>query len=265
METIVSKDGTRIAFERSGHGAPLVLVHGTSADHSRWAPVIQAFSERYTVYAIDRRGRGGSGDSQPYEIEREFEDVAAVVDSIVEPVNLLGHSWGALCSLGAARLTSNLKSLILYEPPPPGVKGFVDSTVFARLQLFLEDGDREGLVSTFLLELAGVIPTELDRLKQSPAWSARIAAAHTILRENVDPLPPFDTQTFANLVIPTLLILGGDSNHFFADFIYQINETFPNSKVVVLPGQRHVAINTAPELFASTVLEFLNHVEKQEG
>jgi pimeloyl-ACP methyl ester carboxylesterase len=80
-ETVTSKDGTTVAYWRSGQGPPLVLVHGTTADHSRWAPVLPEFEEHSFVCAIDRRGRGGSSDSDDYAIEREFEDVAAVVDS----------------------------------------------------------------------------------------------------------------------------------------------------------------------------------------
>src|ERR671910_1453332 len=132
QETGPSVDGTPIAYSRSGEGTPLVLVHGTAADHSRWAPVLPAFEERFTVYAIDRRGRGGSGDSDDYAVEREFEDVAAMVDSLGEPVNVLGHSYGGLCALEAALRTRNVRKLVLYDPgievaggeiyPPEGVE-----------------------------------------------------------------------------------------------------------------------------------------------
>src|SRR5207253_10380171 len=112
-----SKDGTRIAFARSGDGPPLVLVHGTTADHTRWAPILGELEARFTVHAMDRRGRGGSGDAQDYSLEKEFDDIVAVVDSIGEPVHLLGHSYGALCSLEASLLTKNIRKLVLYEPP----------------------------------------------------------------------------------------------------------------------------------------------------
>src|SRR3954451_21108807 len=115
--TVMTEGGTPVAYWRYGKGPPLVLVHGTAADHSRWSPVLPALEERFTVYAVDRRGRGGSGDADDYAVEREFEDVAAVVDSLGEPVNLLGQSHGGLCALEAALLSSGIRALVLYEPP----------------------------------------------------------------------------------------------------------------------------------------------------
>lgn len=95
--TVVSAGGTEIAYERTGSGPPLVLVHGTSADHVSWDGIRSVLEEDRTVYAIDRRGRGESGDGAEYDLEREFEDVTAVVESVGEPVALFGHSFGALC------------------------------------------------------------------------------------------------------------------------------------------------------------------------
>ncbi|MCZ7544560.1 MAG: alpha/beta fold hydrolase [Anaerolineae bacterium] len=118
MEKVRSQDGTPIAYHRNGEGPPLVLVHGAIASHARWAAITPALAQRYTVYAIDRRGRGESGDAESYAMAREFEDVAAVVDAIGEGVNLLGHSFGALCALEAALLTPHVRRLIAYEPPP---------------------------------------------------------------------------------------------------------------------------------------------------
>ena len=108
MEYVTSKDGTQIAYERRGEGPPLVLVHGAAADHTRWKSLLPALENFFTVYAVDRRGRGQSGDVGAYAIEREYEDVVAVVDSLPVPVNLLGHSFGAICSLEASLRTSNM-------------------------------------------------------------------------------------------------------------------------------------------------------------
>src|SRR5215210_1019443 len=146
METITSRDGTPIAYRRSGKGPPLVLVHGAAADHGRWSPVLPALEERFTVYAVDRRGRGSSGDAEGYAIEREFEDVAAVVDSIGEPANLLGHSYGALCSLEAALHTRKVRKLVLYDP---GIEvageEIYPHEVIERLEALLGVGDRDGV------------------------------------------------------------------------------------------------------------------------
>src|SRR5215210_6787305 len=117
LETVTSSAGTSIVYLRSGEGPPLVLVHGTAADHIRWTPVLPAFEQHFTVYAIDRRGRGGSDDSGDYAIEQEFEDIAAVVDSLGEPAFLLGYSYGALCALEAALLARNVRKLVLVHKP----------------------------------------------------------------------------------------------------------------------------------------------------
>jgi pimeloyl-ACP methyl ester carboxylesterase len=144
MEKVISKDGTPIAYQRSGKGAPLVLIHGTGASSERWKPILPALEKHFSVYAVDRRGRGASGDAHTYAIQREFEDVAAVVDSIGDGVHLLGHSFGAICSLETTLLTSRLHKVILYEPPIPveGVPTYPEG-IIDQLQAFLDAGDRE--------------------------------------------------------------------------------------------------------------------------
>jgi len=101
----------------SGEGPPLVLVHGTTGDHGRWAPPLPALKEHFTVYSFDRRGRGESGDAPDYALAREFKDVVAVVESAGADVNLLGHSYGGVCALEAALLTDRISKLVPYEPP----------------------------------------------------------------------------------------------------------------------------------------------------
>jgi pimeloyl-ACP methyl ester carboxylesterase len=259
QETVTSLDGTPIAYWRSGAGPPLVLVHGTAADHSRWTPVLSAFEQHFSVYAIDRRGRGGSGDSDDYAIEREFEDVAAVVDSIGEPVCLLGHSYGALCALEAALLTRNVRKLVLYEPPidvtgeminPPGV---VD-----RLEALLEAGERDEVVATMLREVAGVPPGAVEYMRSLPAWQARVAAAHTIPRElRAQEAYRFDPERFRDLRVPTLLLIGGESPNTYEEAEKAVAEALLDSRIVVMAGQGHVAMDTGTDLFTAEVLRFL--------
>ena len=184
MEKVRSADGTSIAYQRSGTGAPLVLVHGTGGTYSRWAPILPALEKHYTVYAVDRRGRGESGDAAAYNIEREFEDVAALVDAIGEPANLFGHSFGGICSLEAALHAQHVSRLVLYEPPIPvaNVQIYPEG-VIDRLQALLDAGDREGLLTIFMSEVVRMSPHEIELSKSMPAWPARVAAAHTLPRE----------------------------------------------------------------------------------
>jgi pimeloyl-ACP methyl ester carboxylesterase len=262
MQTITSKDGTMIAYQRSGTGSPLVLVHGTTADHTRWVPILPALEEYFTVYAVDRRGRGGSGDAEQYAIEREFEDIVALVNSIEEPVFLLGHSYGALCSLEAASRTAHLRKLVLYEPPIPTGIEIYPTEVVTRIQALLDAGDREGAVTTFLQDIAHVPPHEMEILRSAPNWPARLAAAYTIPRElRGSNEYVFEPARFSALTTPTLLLLGGDSPVFFKAGIEAVHAALPDSRVVVMPGQQHTAMNTAPELFTREVIRFF----AQEG
>jgi pimeloyl-ACP methyl ester carboxylesterase len=257
--TVTSKDGTPVAYWRSGEGPPLVLVHGTTADHSRWAPVLQAFERHFSVCAVDRRGRGGSGDSEEYALEREFEDVAAVVNSLGEPVNLLGHSYGAVCALEAALLTSNVRKLVLYEPGmnvngeemyPPG---FID-----RLDALLKEGDRDAVISTMFGELVGMPQEEVDYLRSLPAWQQRVKAAHTVPRElRADEAYRFVPERFRDLGVPTLMLEGSDSPAFLKAADKVVDETLPNCRIVVMPGQGHAAMDTGTDLFTTEVLRFL--------
>jgi pimeloyl-ACP methyl ester carboxylesterase len=252
----VSEDGTPIAFWRSGAGPPLVLVHGAAADHIRWAPVLPALEERFTVLAIDRRGRGQSGDADEYAIEREYEDVAAVLESAGEGVNVLGHSYGGICALEAALLTGRVRRLVLYEPP----MGFLASPphVVRRLEGLLEEGKRDELVAFFMREVAGLPSDQVELLRSLPAWEARLAVAHTIPREErASREYAFDPDRFRELDVPTLFLQGGDSPTPFNAAGEAVREALPDCRVVVMPGQRHAAMDTGTELFTVEVLSFL--------
>jgi pimeloyl-ACP methyl ester carboxylesterase len=258
-ETVTSKDGTPIACWRSGEGPPLVLVHGTAADHGRWRPVLPAFEERFTVFAVDRRGRGGSGDSDDYAIEREFEDVAVVVDSLGEPVNLLGHSYGALCALEATLLASNVRELVLYDP---GIEvagqEIYPHEVIERLEALLGAGDRDGVVGTTMREVAGLPPETVEYMRSQPVWQARVEAAHTIPRElRAVKAYSLDPQRFRDLGVPTLLLSGGDSPAALRKAAEAVDEVLPDSRIVVMQGQGHAAMDTGTDLFTTAVLRFL--------
>jgi pimeloyl-ACP methyl ester carboxylesterase len=258
MRTFTSKDGTAIGCFESGAGPPLVLVHGTTADHGRWAPILPALERHFSVYACDRRGRGASGAGEPYAIEREFEDVATVVDGIGGPVDVLAHSYGAVCALEASRVARNLRRLVLYEPPIPAGAPIYPVGVVERLEALLEEGDNAGVVSTFMLEIPRVPPAHLERMRALPAWAGRVAAASSIVRElRAHQKYELDIGSFSAVKAPTLLLLGGASPPFFKSALDKVQMALPDTRLVVLPGQTHVAIDTAPDLFAREVLAFL--------
>jgi pimeloyl-ACP methyl ester carboxylesterase len=260
MDSVVSKDGTSIAFQKSGSGSPLVLVHGTAADYTRWQSILLLLEAKYTVYAINRRGRSHSIDSGQYQIEREFEDIASVVDSIAGKTSLLGHSYGGICCLEAALLTQKLHSLILYEPPISSANAlnYPERTI-SKIDQLVEGGDSDGAVQFFLKEIAKMSPNEISLLRSAPSWKGRVGSAHTISRElRAEEAYKFNADRFRMLPAPVLLLLGEESPEFFKHSIQLLEQTLPNSRTVILPGQAHVAMSTTPEMFAREIMTFLD-------
>jgi pimeloyl-ACP methyl ester carboxylesterase len=257
--TVTTEGGTPVAYWRYGKGPPLVLVHGTAADQSRWRPVLPALEDLFTVYAIDRRGRGGSGDSDRYAKEREFEDVAAVVDSLGEPVHLLGHSYGGLLALEVALLTRNVRRLVLYDPGiEVGGAEIYPHEVVERLEALLGEGDRDGVVETTMREVAGLTPEVVEYMRAQPVWQARVDAAHTIPRElRAIKSYRFDPERFENLGTPTLMLAGGDSPAALRKAAEAVDEALPDSHIVVMDGQGHSAMDTGTDLFTTEVTRFL--------
>ncbi|MGH2556343.1 MAG: alpha/beta fold hydrolase [Actinomycetota bacterium] len=189
VSRVVSGDGTEIAYWTSGEGPPLVVVHGTPADHTRWRPLLPYLESHVTVHAMDRRGRGASGDGPEYRLTREFEDLAAVVDAIAvasgSSADVYGHSHGGIVAFGAATLTSNIRKLVLYEGRPvpnpdvyalpPGLEERMDS--------LLAEGNRDAVVETLFRELEAMSDEDMDAFRAAPSWPGRVAAAHTVTRE----------------------------------------------------------------------------------
>jgi pimeloyl-ACP methyl ester carboxylesterase len=227
MEFVTSSDGSRIAFQRSGTGPPLVLVHGSTADHTRWAGILPELENAFTVIAMDRRGRGYSDDAAEYSLEQEYQDVAAVIRASDRDVCLMGHSFGALCSMEAAL---HLWSFRLGQSLPQTGLG------------------RGGNVTP---------DAQIEALRADPSWAGRIASAHTALRELADGDYIFEPGRFHQLTVPTLLLIGENSPKELTAPSKLLDDALPNSRLVTLDGQAHIAMTTAPALFLDAVLGFL--------
>lgn len=260
LESVKSKDGTVIAYERRGHGPPLVMIHGTTVDRTRWGGVVAKLADHFTLCLVDRRGRGDSGDSPDYTVEREFEDVVAVVESLPQDALLFGHSYGAICSLEAARLTSRIAKLVLYEPPLPlpGQPRIFTPDLGERLQHFLAVDDREAIVTTFMREVIRVPEREIDSMRRTSTWQVRLRCAHTIPREVATAdLYRFRPEAFAAVKVPALFLLGSRSPAYLQAATRMASEAMAGSTVEVLPGQGHAAMSTGPRVFLEAVLPFL--------
>lgn len=263
METVTSADGTEIAFERTGSGQPLVLVHGAGLDHHFWdlSDVRAALAEHNTVYAIERRGRGGSGDAGEYSLDREIEDVATVVESIDEPVTLLGHSFGALIAMEVALRTDNLHGLVLYEPftHEDGLPQLKE--ILGAFQPLLADGKKEEALITNLT-IVGMPEDAFEELRSTPSWQTVVAAADTLSREFEQSSEyKFDPDRFTGMTTPTLLFTGGESPPPLIDATEVVDEVLPDSRVVVFDGHAHWALNTATDRFIDEVLTFIGETD----
>ena len=260
----VSRDGTEIGWWTSGEGPPLVLVHGAVADHTRWRPLLPYLEPHATVHAMDRRGRGASGDAPGYDLAREFEDVAAVVDAVAtasgSAVDLYGHSFGGLCAFGGAALTANLGRLVLYEgwPPADPAARELPPDVGQRLDARLAEGDHDAVVETMFREVVRMPEADLAALRAQPAWTARVAAAPALVRElRAISRVAFDPALAARITVPALLLTGSDSRDPFAADTRTVAAALPDARVVILEGQQHVADILDPEAFAGHLVGFL--------
>ena len=263
---IASSDGARIVAFRSGarNGPPLVFVHGTTADHTTFRAVEPRLADTFALYAIDRRGRGASGDTLPYSIEREFEDVAAVAKALATnhggSIDVVGHSYGGRTALGAALLTDAIGRVVCYEgaPSPPGAS-YHPTGIEDRLRECLANGDRERALAMFLTEVVGMPATDLAAYRANPVWPIRVAAADTILRElEAEADPAASLKTLGRVHQPVLQILGSDSIAVFREATFALNERLRDGRIAVIEGARHAAHHTHPDAFVDAVRTVLS-------
>ncbi|WP_372670441.1 alpha/beta fold hydrolase [Amycolatopsis kentuckyensis] len=253
---VTSADGTAIFFERRGSGAPVILVGGAFNDRTTVAGLAEVLAEDFTTIAYDRRGRGDSGDAAEYAIEREIEDLAALIADVGGTASVFGHSSGAILALEAAAAGVGIDKLVAYEPPY-ATSEHPRGDVLDEVRGQLAAGDRDAAVATFL-QVAGTPAEMVEGMKQAPVWGWFTALAHTLPYDLTicGPGARVRSENLAKISIPTLVIGGGASPEELQAGAQAAAAAVPGAKYETLAGQDHGVLQF-PETLKDLLVGFL--------
>jgi pimeloyl-ACP methyl ester carboxylesterase len=262
MQKTASKDGTAIAYDRQGAGPTLILVDGamTARASGSKPELARLLSPHFTVISYDRRGRGDSGDTQPYAVAREIEDIGALIRENGGTAYLYGHSSGACLAMEAAiQLGNAVKKLAMYEPPYNS-----DPTSKAAWVHYLEElpkllaAGRNGDAAALFMRFTGVPENQIDAMRQAPYWPGIEAIAPTLVYDHAEIMGadlsvPLDRT--ARVRVPTLVMNGSASFDFMQPSAQALAGAIPQAQHRILPGQTH---NVYPEVLAPVLIEFFS-------
>jgi pimeloyl-ACP methyl ester carboxylesterase len=239
----------------------VVLVHGALSDRRHAFGAVRPLLERrLTVYALDRRGHGDSEDAPAYAPPWEYEDVAAVLAAVPGEVDLIGHSFGALCALEAARAGAEIRRLVLYEGVPRDGRTISPDGLAERADVLVREGRPEAALDLVLAEVEHHGPAQLARDHRAASWSASTAGVAVLDRElKVENDYRFVLERYVDTTVPTLVLAGAESASSVRADAEAVAAGLPDARLTLLAGQRHGCLHRAPELFADTVLDFLGH------
>jgi pimeloyl-ACP methyl ester carboxylesterase len=258
--SVTSSDGVRIGLLTDGSGPALLLVHGGMGTINSWQPVWGALAARRRVTAMDRRGRGSSGDADTYELSSEYADVAAVAEALADeqggPVDVVGHSIGATCVLGAAAGGAPFRRVVLYEPPGPQA---TQNNWPERVAAMVADGQVGRATFTFLTEIIGLTRGEVEALRDAPGGRDVLPIVAATLPREARALATADLTGIARRVRqPVLLLLGTASPPWAGEITRELATALPDATVTELPGAGHEALDSAPDLLVAKVLRFVD-------
>jgi pimeloyl-ACP methyl ester carboxylesterase len=245
METVRSADGTELAYEVEGDGPPLVIVTGAFCDRHTTADLAALLADEFTVVRYDRRGRGDSGDAATYAVEREVEDLDAILGVVDGPASVYSHSSGASLALLAAAAGLPMTTLVAYEPPN-AVSPSATEALRAALADALGAGDRGAAVKAFLSDAIGLPPEVVASAEHWPSWDGMKGIAHT-LPYDVEVVAHDPGPALADIRVPTFVLHGGNSTDWSGDALLA---AIPGAVGREIPGQDHgiPADAIAPEL-----------------
>ena len=256
IQTVTSKDGTKLAVDIAGSGPAIVLVSGGSVDRGSNAGLAEALNADFTTYNYDRRGRGDSGDTAPYAVEREIEDIEAVIALAGGKAHLYGSSSGAALALEAAAAGAPVDKLVLWEPPynvDPDGRPPADSV--EQLDRMVAEGRRSDAATFFMVDMVRMPAEFAAYAKTQPWWAGQEAIAHTLAydaRVMGDYAPPVSTA--ARITVPTIILTGGASFPFMHPTADVLAAAIPDARTRRLEGQEH---NVDPTVLGPAIKEFL--------
>jgi pimeloyl-ACP methyl ester carboxylesterase len=259
MQYVTSKDGTRIAYEQSGQGPALVMVCGVLGDHHQHMGLAQLLASHFTVYNIDRRGHGESGSTEPYAVEREIEDIDALITEVGGSAFVYGSSGPGVLSMYAvaAGLSPKMKKLAVWEPPYilEGTRPSVPQDYMEQLAQMLREGRKGDMIELFLTKAVGMPAEFVAPMRQSPFWAAQEAFAPTlvydaILMGNGDFKLP--KERLAKVTVETLVIDGG-TVPWLSQAAQAVADTLPHAHRHTIAGQPH---NVADEAMAPVLVDY---------
>lgn len=261
MNRVFSKDGTPIAYEKSGHGPPLILVDGALCYRASgpMRPLAELLAPHFTVYAYDRRGRGESGNTMPYAVEREIEDLEALIEEAGGSAYIYGISSGAVLALDAAARLKSIRKLALYEAP-----FIVDGTHPPRPDDYLArmDGliaaDRRGDALKLFMKTVGMPSIFIAIMRFMPVWSKLKGIAHTLPYDfrvlgDTGAGKPLPASRWTSATLPTLVMDGGKSPTWMRNGMRSLADILPNARYRTLDGQTHML---KPQALTPALIEF---------
>jgi pimeloyl-ACP methyl ester carboxylesterase len=266
MQTVASKDGTTIAFDKVGSGPAVILVNGAMAYRAfdpSMAQLAELLGKHFTVYNYDRRGRGESGDTQPFAKEREIEDLQALIEDAGGTAMVFGISSGAVLSLDAATVTPGMTKLVVYEPAliVDDSRQPVASDYTEHLTTLAAEGKRDEAVEYFLTQAVGIPAEYIGGAKQDQAtWSGMTGVAHTIAYDaafvgNVMQGKPLPADRWVRVTLPVLVADGGASDAWLHHAADALANVLPHASRQTLEGQTHMV---DPNVLAPIIIEFFN-------
>jgi pimeloyl-ACP methyl ester carboxylesterase len=268
MKTATSRDGTGIAYDELGAGPPVVLVGGAMNTRS-FGPngsLAVLLSERFTVINYDRRGRGDSGDTAPYSVEREIEDLDALIEATGGSACVFGISSGAALALEAANRGLAIEKLALYEAPfvVDGSRSPVPDDYLARLEGLVASGRRGDAVRLFMREGVGLPAVFVVLMRLMPAWSKLKAVAHTlpydaVIVDDYQKGKPLPTERWDSVTMPTLVAVGGKSPDWMRHAMRALADVLPDARHTTLEGQTHIV---KAQALAPVLVEFFEREAK---